>query len=266
MLDFMLIDAFADTAFTGNPAAVVRGHIDDSLMQKIAMEFNQAETAFVAPMTDGRFALRWFTPRAEVALCGHATLAAARALFEWGDARGDRILFATRSSGELSCERSADGLLTLDFPATPAGPCALPIDAKSVLGVKGNVECVGRTTMNLTLVLDGESHVRAASPDLRALSKWHPVGVTITAPGSGEFDFVTRFFAPAVGVDEDPVTGSAQCTLVPYWAKRLSKTTFTARQLSARGGTLKLALAGDRVKLGGGTVVTARGCLESVAS
>jgi PhzF family phenazine biosynthesis protein len=262
MLDFMLIDAFADAAFTGNPAAVVRRMLDDALMQKIAMEFNQAETAFVAPLADGRFSLRWFTPKAEVLLCGHATLATARALFEWGDVAGDRIAFATRSSGELACDRTADGTLTLDFPATPPTPSPLPADANRVLGVDGTICCIGQTKMNLTLVLESESHVRAASPDMRALASWHPVGVTITARGSGEVDFVSRFFAPAVGIDEDPATGSAHCVLTPFWGERLNRRSMTARQLSQRGATLRVALDGDRVKLGGGTVVTARGSLE----
>lgn len=262
MFDFMLIDAFADAAFTGNPAAVVRGMPDDdALSQKTAMEFNQAETAFVAPLPDGRFSLRWFTPRVEVPLCGHATLAAARALFEWGDARGDRIVFVTRFSGELACDRTSDGRLTLDFPATPPTPSPLPADPNRVLGVQGAIDSIGQTKMNLTLVLENETQVRAASPDLRALAKWHPVGVTITAAGSGEIDFVSRFFAPAVGVDEDPATGSAHCVLTPFWSARLNKRAMTAKQLSARGATLDVELVGDRVKLGGGTVVTARGCL-----
>jgi PhzF family phenazine biosynthesis protein len=264
MPDFMLIDAFADAAFTGNPAAVVRGMLDDALMQKIAMEFNQAETAFVMPLPGGGFALRWFTPKAEVSLCGHATLAAARALFEWGDAAGDRIVFTTRFSGQLACDRAADGTLTLDFPATPPAPAPLPTDANRVLGVDGTIECLGTTKMNLTLVLDSEAHVRDAAPDLRTLATWHPVGVAITAAGSGDVDFVSRFFGPAVGVNEDPATGSAHCVLTPYWASRLGKRSMTARQLSPRGATLRVELAGDRVKLGGGTVVTARGCLEGV--
>jgi PhzF family phenazine biosynthesis protein len=264
MPDFMLIDAFADAAFTGNPAAVVRGMLDDALMQKIAMEFNQAETAFVAPLADGRFSLRWFTPMAEVSLCGHATLAAARALFDWGDAGGNRIVFLTRFSGELACDRTADGTLTLDFPATPPAPSPLPTDANRVLGVEGAIECLGTTKMNLTLVLENEAHVRAATPNLPALATWHPVGVAITAKGLGEVDFVSRFFGPAVGVNEDPATGSAHCVLTPYWAARLDRQAMIARQLSQRGATLRVELVGDRVKLGGGTVVTARGCLEGV--
>lgn len=264
MPDFVLIDAFTDRAFAGNPASVVRGMFDDELMQKIAMEFNQAETAFVAPLGDGRFSLRWFTPKAEVTLCGHATLAAVRALFEWGDATGDRITFVTRMSGELSCDRANDGTLTLDFPATPPIACPLPADANSVLDVSGLAECIGQTNMNLTLLVESEAEVRRAAPDFRTLSTWHPVGVTVTAAGSDGVDFVSRFFAPAVGIDEDPVTGSAHCALVPFWSKRLSKDRFIAKQLSPRGGTLQLELVGDRVKLGGGTVLTARGHLEGV--
>lgn len=263
MPDFMLIDAFADTPFTGNPAAVVRGMLDDALMQKIAMEFNQAETAFVMGLPDGGFALRWFTPKAEVSLCGHATLAAARALFDWGDAAGDRINFATRMSGQLSCSRSANGALTLDFPVTPPAPCPPPIEARRTLGISGTLECVGRTDMSLTLLLESETQVRAASPDLRALRNWHPVGVIVTAPSEkSDADYVSRYFAPAVGIDEDPATGSSHCALVPFWSKRLNKRAMVARQLSSRGATFRVELVGDRVTIGGGTIVTATGTLS----
>lgn len=263
-MDFVLIDAFATAPFTGNPAAVVRGSPgDDALKQRIAMEFNQAETAFVERLGDDRFALRWFTPRAEVSLCGHATLAAARALWDWRDATSNRITFVTRFSGELICERDDDGSITLDFPATAPVAAPLPPDAATVLGIDSSVVCVGVTPMNLTLALASQADVERASPDLRALATWHPVGVTITARSAdGDTDFVSRFFAPAVGIDEDPVTGSAHCTLAVHWSRELGKTRFRAGQLSRRGGVLGVELHASRVRLLGASVIVARGTLD----
>lgn len=268
-MKFLLIDAFAERPFTGNPAAVVlvETALEDEWMQALAMEFNQAETAFVWPRADGAFDLRWFTPLREVALCGHATLAAARALREWGlvDA-SDIVRFITRKSGELRCTFQADQIL-MDFPATPPAPIELPAPAEQVLKVAGPVQCIGTTTMNLTLRLPDRQQVESARPDLRALAQWHPVGVTITAPGGGPaVDFVSRFFAPAAGIDEDPVTGSAYCALAVYWAAELQKTQFVAQQLSRRGGELGVRLIQDRVQLAGKSVITARGTIDAAFS
>jgi PhzF family phenazine biosynthesis protein len=260
-MDFCLIDAFADRPFAGNPAAVVRldRELPDATLQAIAMEFNQAETAYLRPLGD-RWELRWFTPTREVPLCGHATLASAHALREWKRADlSQPIRFITRHSGELICRFTGDEI-AMDFPATPPAPADLPADAAKVLGVDGPVECAGTATMNLTLVLPDESQVRAAKPDLRTLAAWHPIGVTITARGDGA-DFVCRFFAPQSGIDEDPVTGSAHCSLAVYWAAKLGKTTFRARQLSMRGGDIGVSLKGDRVELRGHAVTTMRGNL-----
>jgi len=265
-MNYVLIDAFASKPFTGNPAAVVLrdGAIDDSAMQSIAMEFNQAETAFVQRMTDGRWSLRWFTPTREVPLCGHATLASAHAIWrEWKrQPMTEPIRFVTRESGELICSPAPRHRIAMDFPATPPAPVPLPAIAAQVLGVAGPVVCVGSTAMNLTLALPDEAQVRAAKPDLRTLVTWHATGVTITARSSdGEFDFVSRFLAPQSGIDEDPVTGSAHCSLAVYWAEILGKTDFRARQLSPRGGELGVSLRGDRVELRGSAVTTMRGTL-----
>jgi PhzF family phenazine biosynthesis protein len=257
---FLLIDAFASRPFTGNPAAVVlvEDSLPDQQLQAIAMEFNQAETVFVRALDDGRWELRWFTPTREVPLCGHATLASAQALREWKMHKGEKpIRFVTRDSGELTC-RFVDDLIAMDFPATPPQPAPLPPEAAKVLGLNGPLDCVGTTPMNLTIVVADESQVRWARPDLRTLASWHPTGVTITAPGS-DVDFVSRFFAPQSGIDEDPVTGSAHCTLAVYWAKQLGKKVFTARQLSKRGGELGVTLNGDRVELRGTAITTMRG-------
>jgi PhzF family phenazine biosynthesis protein len=265
-MDFLLIDAFADRPFTGNPAAVCWLDRDrpDDLLQSLAAEFNQAETAYLRPLGGGGFALRWFTPTREVPLCGHATLAAARALREWGRATAaDVVRFETRWSGPLRCAFAGDEV-AMDFPATPPAPADLPARAAEVLGVAGPVECVGATEMNLTLRLADAAQVETARPDLRALAAWHPVGVTVTAAGGGApADFVSRFFAPAAGVDEDPVTGSAHCALAVYWAGELGKTQFLARQASRRGGWLKVRLMGERVELAGRTCVAARGVVEA---
>jgi PhzF family phenazine biosynthesis protein len=264
-LRFLLIDAFAPRPFTGNPAAVVWLDEDlaDAARQSLAMEFNQAETAFVRSLPDGRFELRWFTPSREVPLCGHATLASAAALRAWGKiGAADSIRFLTLHSGELLCRFDGDDIV-MDFPATPPQPAALPPDAAEVLRIPGPVECIGATTMNLTLRLPTAEQVRAAAPDLPRLTAWHPVGVTITAPGDCPgVDFVSRFFAPRCGIPEDPVTGSAHCALACYWAAQLRMTEFTALQLSPRGGELRVKLLGDRVELRGPAVVVMRGTIE----
>ncbi len=269
-MNYFIVDAFASKPFTGNPAAVVPLAVPlaDQTLQAIAGEFNLAETAFPRRLDDGRFELRWFTPNREVVLCGHATLAAAHALWESGAvANHEPIRFVTCSSGELACERGPQGWIRMDFPATPPQSVPLPSDAGRVLGVPGPVVCVGTTPMNLTLRLPTAQQVRACKPDLAALASWHPVGVIVTAPGDeAGVDFVSRFFAPQVGVPEDPVTGSAHCSLVPYWAGETGRREFTARQLSARGGELRLELHGERVHLMGQAVTTMRGELVDASS
>jgi PhzF family phenazine biosynthesis protein len=264
-MDYFVIDAFAAKPFSGNPAAVVPlvAPLDDPALQSIANEFNLAETAFPRRLEDGRFELRWFTPACEVVLCGHATLAAAHALWQSGAAHADQaIRFITRQSGELIGHLHPDGRIRMDFPATPPQPAPVPADAAKILGITGNVTCVGTAPMNLTLRVPTAGHVRACRPDLAALAMWHPVGVIVTAPGDEPgVDFVSRFFAPQAGVPEDPVTGSAHCTLAPYWSAQTGRQTLMARQLSARGGQLHLELHGDRVHLVGQAITTMQGRL-----
>jgi PhzF family phenazine biosynthesis protein len=262
-MKYVVVDAFASRRFAGNPAAVVtvERDVDDATLQGIAAEFNLAETAFVRRLSAGRFELRWFTPVCEVALCGHATLAAAHALWEAGAVgRAEAIVFVTRRSGELMCAPAEGGRIRMDFPATPPVPAELPEDAAEVLDVEGEVICVGTAAMNLTLRVASAEQVRRCRPDLAALARWHPVGVTVTAAGDeAGLDFVSRFFAPRAGVPEDPVTGSAHCSLAVYWAGVTGKTRFVARQLSARGGELGVELHGERVHLIGQAVTTMRG-------
>jgi PhzF family phenazine biosynthesis protein len=240
------VDAFAPRPFTGNPAAVcpLEAWLPDAQLQAIAMENNLSETAFFIPHGD-RFHLRWFTPAVEVDLCGHATLAAAAVLFERLGHRGDRLVFDTRS-GEIAVERR-DGLLCLDFPSRPPGP--VPVHPRLVDALGTQPETVLGARDYLVVFRDEEA-VRSLQPDLNLLAAMDRFAVIVTAPGR-EADFVSRFFAPAQGVPEDPVTGSAHCTLVPYWARRLGKQTLTARQLSARGGELWCEDRGDRVSIAG---------------
>src|SRR5512139_1377756 len=243
------VDAFASRVFEGNPAAVcpLESWLDDGLLQAIAAENNLSETAFFVP-SDNSFHLRWFTPASEVDLCGHATLAAAHVLFEHLGHPGPRIRFATRS-GELTVERQ-DGRLAMNFPAIPPAPCTAPGILAQALGERPIEVLVADDYL---AVFDSEETVRAITPDLALLGRLDLRGVVITAPG-GEVDFVSRFFAPKLGVPEDPVTGSAHCELAPYWAGRLGKSPLTARQVSKRGGSLSCEMKGDRVVLSGHAV------------
>jgi PhzF family phenazine biosynthesis protein len=262
---YMVIDAFSIRPFRGNPAAVVliTGDLSDEICQSIATEFNLGATAFIQPFADGQFGLRWFTPTREIPLCGHATLASAHALWQWSAAPKDGLIrFVTRHSGELTCQRMNDGRIAMDFPATRPKVAPLPPMASDVLAVSGAVTCIGKTAMNLTLVLPDEMQVRACNPNLEILAGWHQTGVIVTAaamtPG---IDFVSRFFAPQSGIPEDPVTGPAHCALAVYWAGRLGKSTFIANQLSKRGGELGVHLLGDRVELRGHGTTTMAGKL-----
>ena len=252
------VDAFTDRPFAGNPAAVcwLEAEADPAWMQSVAAEMNLAETAFVRRLGDGH-ELRWFTPTVEVDLCGHATLATAHALWENGLASAAEPLRFTTRSGVLTCTR--DGAwIELDFPATPPVPADPPEELLAALGVSPSL--VGRSRFDYFVVLDSEAAVRSVRPDIRRLAEVPTRGVIVTAASDDPaFDFVTRFFAPAVGVDEDPVCGSAHCCLTPYWSGRLGKRELTACQVSARGGVLRLRDAGDRVVLGGRAVTVLRG-------
>jgi PhzF family phenazine biosynthesis protein len=263
------VDAFTAEPFFGNPAAVCLLDAfpgDERWMQHVAREMNLAETAFVAPHPvepggSASFHLRWFTPSVEIALCGHATLASAHALWETGRLPATEIARFHTKSGLLTAARHGDWI-ELDFPATPADSVEAPAGLADSLGVTP-VE-VRRSRFDYLVVVADESTVRGAAPDFRALRTLPVRGVMITSRATaGGFDFVSRFFAPASGIDEDPVTGSAHCALTPYWAEKLGKTTMVARQVSARGGTLKVRLDGDRVKLGGQAVTVLRGTLDA---
>lgn len=263
-MQLQLIDAFSDGMFTGNPAGVclLDAERPAPWLQAVAREMNQAETAFLLPADDG-FGLRWFTPVLEVDLCGHATLASAHFLWEEGHLPpGADARFQTRS-GWLTARR--DGTwITLDFPSTPPAPCASPPALLQALGVSGVT--VLRSRFDYFVVLEDPAAVRALRPDLRLLREVGGRGVVVTAPTDrpGE-DFLSRFFAPAAGVDEDPVTGSAHCALAPYWSARLGRASLVGYQASARGGVVRVEQAGERVLLSGQATTVVRGTLLSEA-
>jgi len=251
------VDAFASEVFKGNPAAIVplERWLDDRLMQSIALENNLAETAFFVPEGDG-WRVRWFTPTVEMDLCGHATLASAFLIFERLDRARTTVTFASRS-GPLTVTRAGDKL-AMELPANPARA----VEAPALL-----IEGLGATPGEVLLARDhlavfaSEDEVKALAPRMEPLTRLASRGVIVTAPGL-DVDFVSRFFAPAVGVPEDPVTGSAHCTLVPYWAARLGRTSLRARQISPRGGELWCELAGDRVRMSGHAVLYLEGTIE----
>jgi len=261
MTRIVQVDSFTAEAFRGNPAGVcfVEGERDDSWMRGVAAEMNLAETAFLRRRADGSYDLRWFTPVAEVDLCGHATLASAHVLWEDGDLPESETARFHTKSGLLKAARRGDWI-ELDFPATPPEKIAPPEGLLDALGVKAR--SVGRSRFDYLVELDSEEAVARLTPDLRRLAELPVRGTIVTAPSSSpRDDFVSRFFAPAVGVPEDPVTGSAHCCLAPFWSARLGKDTLLARQISSRGGVLRLRLAGDRVLLGGQAVTVIRGDL-----
>ena len=251
------VDAFANAVFRGNPAGVcpLDAWLPDLTLQNIAAENNLSETAFVVARR-GDFDLRWFTPTVEVDLCGHATLAAAFVLFTERGFSGDQVRFHSRS-GPLSVIR-AGNLLTLDFPSRPVANCAAPEALLCGLGAKP-VEV--RKARDFLAVFPSEADVRALKPDFAALRTLDCLGIIATAPGV-DCDFVSRFFAPGAGIDEDQATGSSHCTLMPYWAERLGRTKLFARQVSRRGGEMFCELAGDRVRIGGHAVLYNRGEIE----
>ena len=255
---FFQVDAFTAKPFTGNPAAVclLEKEAEADWMQAVAAEMNLSETAFVAPLANG-FGLRWFTPATEVDLCGHATLASAQVLWETGRlAEDDTVNFHTRS-GVLTAKRAGDWI-ELDFPATPAEPIEPPPGLSDLLGSVPRF--VGRSRFDLLLELTDAEELSELDPDFVGLSSLPVRGFIVTAKSDvPEYDFLSRFFAPATGVREDPVTGSAHCALAPYWAKKLGKPEMTAFQASKRGGVVKVKLAGERVLLRGQAVTVLRG-------
>ena len=242
------VDAFTGTVFSGNPAAVcfLETWPEDGVLQALAEENNLSETAFLVPEARG-FALRWFTPQTEVALCGHATLASAFVLFVCRKEPAHTILFRTRYSGELTVTRRGDWM-EMDFPARPAVLRTAPAGLAEALDVAP--EEVLDSEEDLLVLLRDEQAVRRLKPHMAALEEIPCRGVIVSAPGE-ECDFVSRFFAPLVGIPEDPVTGSAHCVLDPYWAHRLGKNDLSARQVSRRGGELLCINAGDRVRIAG---------------
>ena len=261
MPQLLQIDAFTNRPFSGNPAAVclLDAPADPAWMQQVAAEMNLAETAFLVPRGE-RFGLRWFTPTVEVELCGHATLASAHALWQVGLVPlGARIAFDT-ASGVLTAEPDGDRI-AIELPARPMGLCETPSGLIEALGATPRVvsESVpARAHDNVVVEFFDESEVRALAPRFDRLRAFD-FGVIATARGTGRYDFISRYFAAPYGIDEDPVTGSAHCSLAPYWAERLGKTTFLAWQASARGGELRVQLTGDRVRLSGHAVTVLRG-------
>ena len=249
------VDAFTNEVFKGNPAAVVplESWLDAKLMQKIALENNLAETAFFVKNGDV-YEIRWFTPTFEIDLCGHATLASAFVIFEILKAETKSVKYHSHKSGELSVEKK-DDILILDFPSRPVSKTEIP---------DGLIEAIGKQPVEIFkardyfLVYETEREVSEIAPDFTRLLKIDAHGFIVTAKGENS-DFVSRFFAPEVGVFEDPVTGSAHCNLIPFWAERLGKNELFARQISARGGKLFCALEGDRVKIGGNAVLYLKG-------
>ncbi len=274
------VDAFTSELFAGNPAGVcvLSAPLADSIMQKIAAENRHSETAFVVPRADGDFDLRWFTPKIEDDLCGHATLASAYVLAlrkhtVWPVRFHTRsgLLTVARTVAKTVAQNVAKNVaqnsvaqnqhnFVMDFPAMPPQPCETPAGLLPALGLKAAVVMKSRDYL---VVLDQAEQVRALSPDIAALAKLDAGrGTIVTAPGEGDVDYVCRMFLPSAGIDEDPATGSIHCILAPYWAGRLGKNTFRAQQLSARGGSVQCTIAGDRVKIAGSARLYLHGTLE----
>ncbi len=255
-LQIYQVDAFTDQLFGGNPAAIVplTTWLPVPKMQKIATENNLAETAFFIPQGED-FELRWFTPELEIDLCGHATLAAAHVIFtELGYVK-NTIHFHTLKAGTLTVSK-ADDVYTLDFPSRPATPCEVPEGLLSAIGGKAPLEIL--CSRDFMLVYENEADILAIKPDFAALAKLATMGVIVTAKGDHS-DFVSRFFIPSAGINEDPVTGSAHCNLIPYWAKKLNKNELHAYQVSMRRGEIWCTLKGDRVLMAGKAVSYLKG-------
>jgi PhzF family phenazine biosynthesis protein len=264
-LPLFLVDAFADRPFAGNPAAVVllEASAQADWMQAVAVELNQPATAFVTPDGDG-FALRWFTRTAELALCGHGTLASAHVLWESGRLADGAAARFTAGANRLGAIQR-NGWVELDFAAEIASAAEVPTGLTEALGVEA-ARVVRRNRYDYLVEVRDEATVRALRPDFGALARVETRGVIVTAPSSTDgVDFVSRFFAPRAGLDEDSVTGSAHACLGPYWSERLGRTELVGRQLSARGGTVRARVAGGRVHLAGLAVTVVRGELASRA-
>jgi PhzF family phenazine biosynthesis protein len=253
------LDAFTNRRFAGNPAAVMPmdSFLDDTVLQLIAAENNLAETAFLVPF-GGDYRLRWFTPTTEVPLCGHATLASAAVVMERLEPGRRRVVFHT-ASGPLTVTRTDAGYV-MDLPARRPEPVATPKGLAETLGVTPVEVCAD--AFNYIALLESAQLVRELAPDIAAIALLNRRGVVVTAPGDGDYDFVSRYFAPAKGLAEDPVTGGAHCGLAPYWAAKLNKTAFRAYQASRRGGEILCRLAGDRVELEGACVFYLEGEVE----
>lgn len=246
------VDSFTQQPFKGNPAGVcvVPEFPAETLMQNIAAEMNVAETAFIVAGSGGGFQLRWFTPVAEVDLCGHATLASAHILWETGRVPGsDSIVFSTKS-GDLTVSLLPDGMMEMDFPSEPASVIAPPDGLMKALGMPHAVY-IGANRMDVLVEVSHESEVLDLNPNLSLLGEIETRGVIVTARSGGDVDFISRFFAPRFGVPEDPVTGSAHCCLAPHWSPRLGKNDLTGYQASRRGGVVRMTVRADRVILGG---------------
>lgn len=246
------VDAFAETVFKGNPAAIIllEDWIEESLMQQIAMENNLSETAFIVK-NDGGYHIRWFTPEYEIDLCGHATLASAYVIKNFLEPHIQEIHFSTQKAGELKTT-AKDGMYTLDFPSRMPEACETPDTLLKSLGVSTAVEVL--RSRDYFVVLPNEEAVRNVEPDYSIMKELDTIGVIVTAKGH-EADVVSRCFYPGAGIPEDPVTGSAHCNIVPYWSEKLGKTKLFCRQLSPRGGDLQCELVGDRVLMSGKCVL-----------
>lgn len=256
-LEIIQIDAFTNKPFSGNPAAVclLPEPAKTEWMQKIAAEMNLSETAFLDPQDDG-FNLRWFTPTTEVDLCGHATLASAHFLWERGHLAPEAPARFHTLSGLLTAERRGDWI-ELDFPAEPAGPATAPPELTEALGV--TPKHIGKNRLDYLVEVASEEEVRNLQPDFSLLKRVSGRGVMVTSRAdSPDYDFVSRFFAPNAGIDEDPVTGSAHCCLGPHWGEKLNKETVVGYQASRRGGVVRVRLAGERIQLGGQAVTILR--------
>lgn len=259
-IPYFEVAAFTRKPFGGNPAGVclLERPLPDALMQAIAAENNLAETAFVVPRPDGSYELCWFTPVAEIDLCGHATLGSAHVLAMHRGVQDEVMRFQTRHAGELRVLREGDRLV-LDFPVRPVKRAEITDQFVAAVGAKPQEFYEARDCMAVYRTAD---EVRAIKPDFARMKELSNVGVIVTAPGDGDCDFVSRFFAPNHGIDEDHVTGSAHCNLIPFWAERLGKTKMFARQLSPRGGELYCELRGDRVAIGGHAITYLTGEIE----
>ena len=255
------IDSFASGPFTGNPAAVclMSEPASDHWLRDVAAEMNLAETAFVWELSE-RFRLRWFTPLVEVDLCGHATLAAAHALWECGWLAPNEVAKFDSESGELFAQRSGE-LIQLDFPAEPATECEPPIGFEDALSI--DPVWFGKNRIDYLVQVESEAEVENAKVDFKRLAEITDRGLMVTASSHrDDCDFVSRFFAPGVGIPEDPVTGSAHCCLAPFWSERLGKTTLVGFQASKRGGFVQTQMLADRVQLGGRATTILEGALK----